>query len=405
MQTTEINPVIAKLGHRLRLGVVGGGPSSFIGEIHRSAARLDDRYEVVASVLSSNPERSRAAGRAIGIAEGRAYGAFEEMVEQEGKRDDGIEVLAVMTPNGEHYAACCTALERGMDVICDKPLTTKLEDSLDLVRRVRDSGLVFCTTYNYTGYPMVRQARAMVAAGELGEIRLVHLEYVQGHLATLVEQTAAKKNAWRFDAQQAGDSLIVGDIGVHSHHLGAYVSGLEPASLCADVGAVVPEREADDYAGFLLRYENGARGVMWLTQAAAGAEHGLRIRVHGEKGGLDWCQEHPNHMRFMPLGRPAQMMSRGGPGLHREADRCIRVSIGHPEGYHEGFANLYSDAAEAIAARRTGTDPDPLAMDFPTVEDGARGVKFIDAAVESSRAGSAWVDCALDVQDRKRRKP
>ncbi len=397
MQNTEINPVIAKLGHRLRLGVVGGGPSSFIGEIHRSAARLDDRYEVVASVLSSNPERSRAAGRAIGIAEGRAYGAFDEMVEQEGKRDDGIEVLAVMTPNGEHYGACCTALERGMDVICDKPLTTKLEDSLDLVRRVRDSGLVFCTTYNYTGYPMVRQARAMVAAGELGEIRLVHLEYVQGHLATLVEQTAAKKNAWRFDAEQAGDSLIVGDIGVHSHHLGAYVSGLEPASLCADVGAVVPEREADDYAGFLLRYENGARGVMWLTQAAAGAEHGLRIRVHGEKGGLDWCQEHPNHMRFMPLGRPAQMMSRGGPGLHREADRCIRVSIGHPEGYHEGFANLYSDAAEAIAARRTGTEPDPLAMDFPTVEDGARGVKFMEAAVESGRAGSTWVDCGLDV--------
>ena len=397
MKDTEANPVIAKLGRRLRLGVVGGGPGSFIGEIHRSAARLDDRYEVVASVLSSNPERSRAGGRAIGVAEDRAYGAFEEMIEQEGKRDDGIEVLGVMTPNGEHYAACRAALERGMDVICDKPLTTKLEDSLDLVRRVREAGLVFCTTYNYTGYPMVRQARAMVAAGELGEIRLVHLEYVQGHLATLVEQTAAKKKAWRFQAEQVGASLIAGDIGVHSHHLAAYVTGLELTSLCADVGAVVPEREADDYAGFLLRYANGARGVMWLSQAAAGAEHGLHIRVHGEKGGLDWQQEHPNHLRFMPLGRPAQMMSRGGPGLRPEADRCTRVSIGHPEGYHEGFANLYTDVSEAIVARRTGTEPDPLAMDFPTVEDGARGVKFIDATVESSRESSAWVDCSLDV--------
>ena len=397
MGNSSVNPVIAQLGRRLRLGVVGGGPGSFIGEIHRSAARLDDRYEVIASVLSSNPDRSRAAGRAIGMAEDRAYGAFEEMIEQECKRDDGIEVLAVMTPNDGHYAACCAALERGMDVICDKPLTTKLEDSLDLVRRVRGSGLVFCTTYNYTGYPMVRQARAMVAAGELGEIRLVHLEYVQSHLATLVEQTAAKKNAWRFDAKKTGGSLVVGDIGVHSHHLAAYVTGLELTSLCADVGAVVPERVADDYAGFLLRYANGARGVMWLTQAAAGAEHGLHIRVHGETGGLDWHQEHPNHMRFMPLGRPAQMMSRGGPGLRREANRCIRVSIGHPEGYHEGFANLYADAAEAIAARKTGTEPDPLAMDFPTVEDGARGVKFIEAAVESSRASSAWVDCSLDV--------
>ena len=397
MRNLELNPVIAKLGRRLRLGVVGGGPGSFIGEIHRSAARLDDRYEVVASALSSNPERSRSGGRAIGVAEDRAYGTFKEMIERECQRDDSIEVLAVMTPNGEHYAACCAGLERGMDVICDKPLTTKLEDSLDLVRRVRDGGLVFCTTYNYTGYPMVRQARAMVAAGELGEIRLVHLEYVQGHLATSVENTEEKKDAWRFKAEQAGASLVAGDIGVHSHHLGAYVTGLELTSLCADVGAVVPERVADDYAGFLLRYENGARGVMWLTQAAAGAEHGLHIRVHGEKGGLDWHQEHPNHLCFMPLGRPAQMMSRGGPGLRPEADRCIRVSIGHPEGYHEGFANLYTDASEAIAARRTGTEPDPLAMDFPTVEDGARGVKFIDATVESSREGSTWVDCNLDV--------
>jgi len=397
MRATKANPVIAALGRLLRLGVVGGGPGSFIGEIHRSAARLDDRYEIVASVLSSDPQRSRAAGQAIGMADDRAYGSLKEMLERESGRRDGIEVLAVMTPNGAHYGDCREALSAGLDVICDKPLTTQLEDAVDLVQRVRASERLFCTTFNYSGYPMVRQARAMVRSGELGEVRQVQVEYVQGHLAEFIEGQDKGNEPWRFDPIQTGASLVLGDIGSHAFHLGAFVTGLELTRLCADVGAVVPGRVVDDYAGILLRYENGARGVMWTTQAAAGAEHGLHIRVHGDKGGLEWRQEHPNHLHFTPLDRPAQVLSRGGPGLHAEADRCIRVSLGHPEGFHEAFANLYSDFAEAIVARKTGAEPEPLAMDFPTVDDGAKGVKFVEAAVESSQRGGGWVDCRLSL--------
>ena len=390
------NPVIAKLGRRLRLGVVGGGPQSVIGEVHRIAARMDGRYEIAASILSSDPERSRAAGAAIGIAAGRTYGSVDEMLEREGEREDGIEVLAVMTPNNLHYPACRAALERGLDVICDKPLTTSLADALDLVVRTRRAERVFCVTYNYSGYPLVRQARAMVSAGELGAIRLVQLEYIQGHLATAVERMQSDRR-WRFDPQQSGPSLVACDIGVHAYQLGAFVTGLEPVKLCADLGALVPGREADDYASVLLHYAGGARGVLLMTQAAAGAEHGLRIRVHGEKGGLEWRQEQPNCLRFSPLDKPAQIFTRRGPGLHAAAERGTRSGIGHPEGYHEAFANLYSEAAEAIAARRSGQGAGRDTLPFPTVEDGARGMRFVEAVVASGRGGSAWVDCGLEL--------
>jgi predicted dehydrogenase len=390
------NPVISQLGHRLRLGVVGGGPGSTIGEVHRIAARLDDHYEIVASVLSSDPDRSRAVGSVLGIPSGRAYGTVDEMLEREVPRDDGIEVMAVMTPNNGHYAACRAALDHGLDVICDKPLATTHADALDLVSRAHAAGRVFCVTYNYSGYPLVRQARAMVAAGEIGEIRFVQLEYIQGHLATAVERTESYKR-WKFDPQQTGPSLIVGDIGVHAYQLGTFVTGIEPAKLCADLGAIVPGREADDYASVMFRYANGARGTMLITQAAAGAEHGLKFRVHGEKGGLEWHQEQPNWLRFSPLGQPTQILTRRGPGLHPEANAGTRVSIGHPEGYHEAFANLYSEAAEAIVARKAGRNVDELRLPFPTVEDGARGTRFVDAVVESGRGGSTWVDCGLEL--------
>lgn len=390
------NPILAKLGRRLRLGVVGGGPRSVIGEVHRIAARLDDRYEIAASVLSSNPQRSRAAGAAIGIASERSYGSTDEMLERESQRGDGIEVLAVMTPNNRHYAACRAALDRGLDVICDKPLTTNLDDALDLVARTRRAKRVFCVTYNYSGYPLVRQARAMINAGELGAIRLVQLEYIQGHLASALERTQADRQ-WRFDPEQSGPSMVIGDIGVHAYQLGTFVTGMEPLKLCADLGALVPGRESDDYASALFRYAGGARGVLLITQAAAGAEHGLRIRVHGEKGGLEWRQERPNRMRFSPLNQPVQIFTRRGPGLHAEANRGTRSNIGHPEGYHEAFANLYSEAAEAIVAVKFGHGIDRAALPFPTVEDGARGMRFIEAAVASSRAGSSWVDCGLEL--------
>ena len=387
------NPVIEKLGRRLRLGVLGGGPGSVIGEVHRAGARLDDRFEVVGGVLSSNPERSRAAGRALGWAPERAYGDVDEMIEGETARPDGVDVVAIMTPNDSHYPLACRWLDAGRDVICDKPLTTRLEDARDLVARVRASDLVFCTTYNYSAYPMVRQARAMVGDGEIGELRLAQVEYIQPQLA--VRPDLEDPAYWRFDAARSGPSAILGDIGTHAWHLLHSVTRMEPQSVSADVGQVVPGRRFDDTAGVLLRYANGARGVLWVTQAAAGAEHGLKFRIHGADGGLEWHQEDPSWLAHMRLGEPRRMLSRGGPGLKPAAERASRIAIGHPEGTHQAFANLYSDVAEAVAARITGTRADPLALDFPTVEDGARGLAFITAAKASAEAGGAWTDCRL----------
>ena len=387
------NPVIEKLGRRLRLGVMGGGPGSVIGEVHRAGARLDDRYEVVAGVLSSNPERSRAAGRALGWAPERAYGDVDEMIEGETARPDGVDVVAIMTPNDSHYPLACRWLDAGRDVICDKPLTTSLDDARDLVARVRASGLVFCTTYNYSAYPMVRQARAMVGEGEIGELRLAQVEYIQPQLA--VRPDLDDPDYWRFIAERSGPSAILGDIGTHAWHLLHSVTRMEPEAVSADVGKVVPGRRFDDTAGALLRYANGARGVLWVTQAAAGAEHGLKFRIHGAQGGLEWHQEDPSWLTHMRLGAPRRMLSRGGPGLKPAAERASRIAIGHPEGTHQAFANLYSDVAEAVAARITGTRADPLALDFPTVEDGARGLAFITAAKASAEAGGAWTDCRL----------
>jgi predicted dehydrogenase len=390
-----MSTTIARLGRRLRLGVVGGGPGSFIGTVHRTAARLDDHYEVVAAVMSRNPERSREAARVIGIAPERAYGTHAELLAREAEREDGIDVLAIMTPNDQHYPAARDALDRGLDVICDKPLTTTLEDALDLVRRVRDSGLVFCLTHNYSGYPMVRHARAMVRSGALGDIRQLHVEYIQGHLAAPTEADRDPAANWRFVGEHAGASLVLGDIGTHAHHLACFITGLELTEVAAELGSAVPGRQVHDYAHLMLRFAEGARGSMWVTNSAAGAEHGLHIRVFGERGGLEWHQEEPNSLHYRPLGGFAQILTRGRPGLSPEAERATRIVLGHPEGFHEAFANLYSDAAEAMVARRTGGQPDPLALDFPSVADGARGVKFVDAAVASHRAGGHWTDASL----------
>ncbi|MGH6912232.1 MAG: Gfo/Idh/MocA family protein, partial [Geminicoccales bacterium] len=278
---------IARLGRRLRLGVVGGGPGSFIGEVHRTAARLDDHYEVVAAVLSRDPERSRRVARELGLADERAYGSVDELLEKEAARGDAIDVLAVMTPNAEHHAACRAALERGLDVICDKPLTTRLEDAIDLVRRVRESGLVFCLTHNYSAYPMVRHARAMVQGGELGRIVQVQVEYIQGHLAREVPGDRDPAADWRFQEELCGPSLVLGDIGTHAHHLACFVVGQELSEIAAEVGSALPGRKVDDLAHLLLRFSGGARGSMWVTNSAAGAEHGLAIRLFGEQGGLE----------------------------------------------------------------------------------------------------------------------
>ena len=391
-----MNTTLKAMGRRLRLGVVGGGPGSFIGEVHRIAARMDDHYEVTAGVLSRNAERSRAAATGIGIAEGRAYADHAEMIGAEAARADGIDVLAIMTPNGLHHAAARAALDAGIDVICDKPLTTTLADAVDLVQRVRASGCVFCTTYNYSAYPLVRHARAMVQDGTLGTVRQIQVEYIQSHLAAPTRADDDPAAAWRFAEELTGPSLVLGDIGTHAHHLASYISGQALAEVAAEVGSVLPGRKVDDFAHLLLRYDGGARGSMWVTNSAAGGEHGLAIKLFGDRGGVEWRQEEPNKLLYRRLKDVPEVLTRAGPGLSAAAQRATRVALGHPEGYFEAFANLYSEAAAAIVARRTGRPPDP-AIDFPTVLDGARGVKFVEAAVESGRNGGRWTGCRLDL--------
>ncbi len=391
----DTNPVIEMLGRRLRLAVIGGGPGSFIGSMHRAAARLDDRYEIVASVLSSDPTRSIAAAVTLGIATDHAYETADELFDSEAARTDGIDVVAIMTPNDSHYAYALGALRHGFDVICDKPITNTYAEAVEVLAVVEDTGLVFCLTHNYTGYPMVRQARAMVDHGLLGAIQLVQVEYVQGGKAGERDPDRDGPLPWRYDPVRGGPSLVLGDIGTHAHNLVRFVTGLEVAELAAEVGHIVPNRLVDDYAGALLRFDNGARGSFWATQAAAGVENGLRLRVSGTKGTLEWAQEEPTRLVFKPLGAPAETRTPNGPGTLPLAARASRIVAGHPEGFHEGFANVYSDAAEAIAARRAGVEPDPLALVFPNALDGVRGVAFVDAAITSSMNGGAWTTVAL----------
>lgn len=389
-----INPVISTLGRRLRLAVIGGGPGSMIGAMHRRAARLDDRYEIVAGVLSSNPERAKKAGLEIGLAPDRAFTNVTEMLDAEMAREDGADVIAIMTPNDSHYPYAMSALERGFDVICDKPMTNTMEDAEALHQKVVDSGLVFCLTHNYTGYPMVRQAKAMVMAGQIGTIRLVQVEYVQGNKADEHDPDPAKgKVPWRYDPEKGGPSLVLGDIGTHAHNLLRFITGLEVAEVSAEVGTIVPGRLVHDYAGALLRLENGARGTFWVTQAAAGVENYLRIRVSGTQGSLEWIQELPQTLTFKPLHSPMQIRTINGPDTLPLAVHASRIVAGHPEAFVEAFANIYSDAAEAIVARKTGTKADPLALYFPNSRDGLLGVRFVYCMLESSQAGGKWVKC------------
>ncbi len=377
--------------------MVGGGRGAFIGGVHRFCARLDGQYELVAGALSSDAKRAKESGADLRLAPDRVYTSFTEMAAAESKRPDGIEAVSIVTPNDSHHAIARAFLDHGIDVICDKPMTTTVDDAVDLVRAVRKTGLVFGVTHNYTGYPMVRQAREMVAAGELGTIRVVQVEYVQDWLTTKLEDTGQKQAAWRVDPARAGVGGALGDIGTHAYNLAGFVTGLETRELAADLSRFVAGRRLDDNDHILLRFANGARGMLWSSQVAPGNENGLRLRVYGEKAGLEWQQEHPNQLRFAPVGQPPRVLSRGGPTIGMAATLATRIPAGHPEGYLEGFANLYRDLAEQIRARRAKRAPDPRALLVPTVEDGARGVKFIAAAVESSAKNGAWVDLLLEL--------
>ena len=374
---------------RLRLGMVGGGPGAFIGAVHRIAARLDDRYELVAAALSSDAERGLAGAKELHIP--RAYRSFEEMASAESKRTDGIEVVSIVTPNHLHHAPAKMFLEAGIHVICDKPLTTTLEDALDLAETVKQTALVFGLTHNYTGHPMVRQARDMVTAGELGPIRVVQVEYAQDWLSTPLEKTGQKQAEWRTDPMRSGPGGSLGDIGTHAFNLARFVTGLSCEQVAADVTTFVPGRRLDDNVQVMLRFSNGAKGGLWASQVAPGNENNLRLRVYGEKAGLEWRQEDPNELSFAPLGQPRHTIRRGSAGTGRAAAHATRIPSGHPEGYLEAFAQLYSDLAEQITARREKRPPDSDSLLVPGVSDGVEGVRFINAVLESSRCGSAWI--------------
>jgi predicted dehydrogenase len=380
----------AKLGGRIRLGMVGGGEGAFIGAVHRIASRIDDQYELVAGALSSTPDKARRSGQALGLAPDRVYDDFASMAKAESARPDGVEAVSIVTPNHVHAPAACALLEAGIHVICDKPLTVSLAEAKRMQAAVAASGRIFALTHNYTGYPLVRCMRQMVRAGELGELRLVQVEYPQDWLTGPTETTGNKQAEWRVDPARAGGGGSLGDIGTHAFNLADYVTGLEVAELCADLTTFVGGRKLDDNAQVLLRYANGARGALWASQVAPGNENGLRLRVYGTKGGLHWAQENPNELRWSPLGEPTRIVTRAGPGSGAAAARVTRVPGGHPEGYLEGFANIYSEVALAIKAAREGKKPPPE-CDFPTIVDGVKGVAFVEAAVKSSKANGAWV--------------
>ncbi|MCK0168362.1 Gfo/Idh/MocA family oxidoreductase [Jannaschia sp. S6380] len=372
---------------RIRLGMVGGGQGAFIGGVHRIAARMDDRYELVAGAFSSTPERAKASGEELGIDPKRSYADFAEMARREARLKDGIEAVSIVTPNHVHFAAAREFLKRGIHVICDKPLTSTLSDAKKMVRAAESSDALFVLTHNYTGYPMVRQARRMVADGEIGRIRVVQVEYPQDWLTEAAESEGLKQAEWRTDPERSGAGGCVGDIGTHAFNLAEFVTGLRVESLGADLQTFVDGRRLDDNVHVLLRYEGGARGMLWSSQVAPGNENALRLRVYGESGGLEWAQEDPNHLWFTPHGQPKRLLTRGGAGFTEETGS--RIPPGHPEGYLEGFANIYSQAADLIVAHRDGHVPDHL---LPTVADGLRGMRFIDACVRSSKRNAAWVE-------------
>jgi predicted dehydrogenase len=375
---------------RLRLGMVGGGEGAFIGAVHRTASRLDDCFEFVAGALASEPARARASGAALRLAPERTYDDFATMAARERSRDDRIDAVAIVTPNHVHHAAACVFLDAGIAVICDKPLTTTLADAQDLASRVKRSGVVFAVTYNYTGYPMVRQAREMIASGALGALRKIQVEYVQDWLSTPLEATGQKQAAWRTDPARSGPAGCLGDIGTHAFQLAEFVSGQDCTHVAAQLSTFVPGRRVDDDVQTLLRFAGGARGGLWASQVSPGNENGLRLRIYGEKGGLVWQQEHPNQLTFAKLGETPITLSRGGPGAGAAAAHATRVPAGHPEGYTEAFAQLYRDVAEQIHAQLGRRAPDPRALLVPTVRDGLRGVAFVAATIASSKADGAW---------------
>lgn len=374
---------------RLKLGMVGGGEGAFIGGVHRMAARLDGHWDLVAGNFQSDPAKSVAFGKSLGLAPERAYADFRSMAAAEAKREDPIDAVSIVTPNSTHHAIAREFLSVGIPVICDKPLTISRKHADDLAGLVASTGLPFILTHNYSGYPMARQARAMIEAGELGKVRIVQVEYAQDWLAT--ELPGNKQADWRGDPSRAGPGGALGDIATHAFQLSEFVTGLKAELIAADLTAFVPGRKVDDNVSVMLRFNDGAKGMLWASQVATGSVNGLKLRVFGDKGGIEWAQEMPETLLFTPLGGQQRILRRGGAGVSASATHATRIPGGHPEGYLEAFAQIYADAAELVRAHAERREPTAFAQLAPGIEDGVRGVAFIEAAITSSKRDVGWM--------------
>lgn len=378
---------------KVRMGMVGGGRGAFIGGVHRIAAALDGQIELVCGAFSSDPAKSKASGADLFLPAERSYNSYEEMIRLEKTlpATQRMDFIAIVTPNHAHFGPAKMALENGFHVVCDKPLCFSMDEALELERLVKETGLLFALTHNYTGYPLVKHARAMIRNGELGKIRKVVVEYPQGWLATRVEESGQKQADWRTDPNRSGIAGCIGDIGTHAENLAEYMTGLRIRELCADLSTFVEGRLLDDDGNILLRFDNGAKGILHASQISAGEENNLNIRVYGEKGGLEWRQMEPNTLVTRWLDKPVQILRTGVGPLSPEAQAHTRIPAGHPEGYLEAFANIYRNFAFCLQARLEGVEPDPIFVDFPDVTDGVRGMRFIERVVESSKQGARWV--------------
>ena len=381
------------MDRKLRMGMVGGGRDAFIGPVHRIAAHMDNKIELVCGAFSSSPEKSRLSGQDLLLPPDRVYGDYQEMLRREAALPDGdrMDFVSIVTPNNVHYPVAVAALDAGFPVVCDKPMTMNLEEARDLERRVAESGKLFCLTHNYTGYPMVKEARDLVSEGELGAVRRVVVEYPQGWLATRVESQGVKQAVWRTDPNIAGASSCMGDIGTHCENLAEYITGFHITEMCADLTTFVGGRGLDDDGSVLLRFDGGARGVLWASQVAVGQENSLRIRIYGERGGMEWRQEEPNTLVVHRLDRPTEIRRTATDFVGAAASASSRLPAGHPEGYIEGFANIYNSFADALSQVLEGNEVDESKVDYPNVHDGVRGMAFLEAVVGSSNSDRKWV--------------
>ena len=381
---------------RMNWGLIGGGEGSQIGATHRIAAGLDGEFQLAAGALDIDATRAREYALRLGIAKDRAYGDWREMLEAEQSRPDRVALVTVATPNSSHFEITRAFLQAGFDVLCEKPLTTTLEEAEEIVRTARTSGRICAVNYGYSGYALVRHARAMVARGDLGRIRVVVAEFAHGHHANAADADNPRVR-WRYDPKLAGISSIVADCGIHALHLATFITGQEIKSLSADFASTIPGRELEDDALVAFRMSEGAIGRLWTSAIAVGRMHGLSIQVFGEKGGLRWAQEQPNQLYWTPVGGRISIIDRGVAGISPEADRASRVTVGHAEGFFGAFGNIYADLAEQLHANRERRKPNPLALSCPTAEDGSRSIAAVQAAVASAKARGAWINCAPSI--------